>query len=99
MARTGERKEIGRNTGLESNLGLKWPAVRSDHVAQGFIHLDPRKKKSAEVLFQFRDPKKVAELESREDHLQESIKPKRFQDYDFNCLTLLICILLISSAA
>lgn len=77
---------------------MKGPAMRSDHVAQGFIHLDPRKK-HAEVLFQFREPKKVAELESREDHFQEPFKPKCFQDCVFNYLILLICILLISSAA
>lgn len=75
MARTSERKEIGRNTGLESNLCLKGPAVRSDHVAQGFIHLDSRKN-PAEVLLQFREPRKAAELESSEDHFQEPIKPK-----------------------
>lgn len=51
------------------------------------------------MLFQFRESRKVAELESSEDHFQEPIKPKCFQDYGFNYLILLICILLISSAA
>lgn len=42
--------------------------------------------KSAEVLFQFREPRKVAELGSKEVHLQEPVKPECFQDYDFNLL-------------
>lgn len=54
------------------------------------------RKKSAEVLFQFREPWKVAELRSREAHLQEPVKPECLQDYDFNLL--IFCILFISSA-
>lgn len=52
--------------------------------------------KPAEVIFQFRDLRKVAELGSREAHLQEPIKPECFQGYDFNLL--IFCMLFISSA-
>lgn len=39
MAMTGDKEERGRNVGLEGNSGWKGPAVRSDHIAQGNIHL------------------------------------------------------------
>lgn len=52
--------------------------------------------KSAEVIFQFRDPWKVDELGGREAHLQEPVKPVCFQGYGFSLL--IFCILFISSA-
>lgn len=39
MARTGDWEGRGTNIGLEGNSGWTGPGGRSDHVAQGFIHL------------------------------------------------------------